>query len=71
MTEDLKEQLLELYSKNLLDTEIAKIIGRCPDTIARYRKKLNLINNKIKNLQNVESDVVEASLNNETVYSIE
>jgi len=44
------EKLIQkLHSENLLNTEIAVIINKSPDTVAYYLKKLNLINNRNKN----------------------
>lgn len=45
----MKELIQKLHSEGLLNTEIAVIINKSPDTVAYYLKKFNLINNRNKN----------------------
>jgi DNA-binding CsgD family transcriptional regulator len=44
----MEKEIQILHSQGLLNTEIAKIINKSPDTVAYYLKKLNLINNRNK-----------------------
>src|SRR5690606_8520356 len=61
----------ELHSENLLNTEIAKIIDKSPDTVAYYLKKLNLINNRNKNSVNNKNLIIKLLKDKNTIYSIE
>ena len=45
----MKELIQKLHSEGLLNTEIAVIINKSPDTVAYYLKKFNLINNRNEN----------------------
>ena len=45
----MKELIQKLHSEGLLNTEIALIINKSPDTVAYYLKKFNLINNRNEN----------------------
>lgn len=67
---DLEQQVFELHSKNLLDEEIAKIIKMSADTVAYYRKKRGLLNNRNKKLAEIRENVIKDLRDNKTVYSI-
>jgi len=43
--ERLNDSFMELYEKNLNDTEIAKTLKLNPNTVGNYRRKLGLENN--------------------------
>lgn len=66
----LEQQVIELHSKGMLDTEIGKIINRSSDQVAYYRKKNNLPNNRMNKLK-INKDNILNDLNNKiTVYKI-
>lgn len=62
--------ILNLHKKGLIDTEIAKIINKSPDTVAYYRKKLNLVNNRNKNSIKNKNKILKLLKEKVTIYKI-
>ena len=66
----MKETIQKLHSEGLWNTEIAVLINKSPDTVAYYLKKLNLINNRNKNVIENKDLILKLLKENITNYKI-
>lgn len=67
---ELIEQTRNLYFQGLNDCEIGKIINKSPDTVALYRKKLNLPSHRWKNSLDKQDLILKDLKLGKTMYSI-
>lgn len=67
---EILNRVVELHEKGLIDTEIAKQIGKSPDTVAYYRKKLNIESNFRLNHPNIDEFILEDLNNKLSTYAI-
>ena len=66
----MKETIQKLHSEGLWNTEIAVLINKSPDTVAYYLKKLNLINNRNRNVIENKDLILKLLKENVTNYKI-